>query len=123
MNFVMHHLAMPYFDETVAIAGRFPNMYLALSANLAFTAIAPRQVQWQMGNLLAKVGVDKLLYGSEAALAGPPAPYLHAFMDLQIPDDLCDGWGFPKITHDDRRKILGANFAKLMGVEIPESAS
>jgi len=122
MNFVMHHLAVPYFDETVAIAGRFPNLYLALSANLAFAAIAPRQVQWQLGNLLAKVGVDKLLYGSEAALAGPPAPYLRAFMDLQIPDDLCDGWGLPKITHDDRRKILGANFARLMGVEIPDPA-
>ena len=122
MNFVMHHLAVPYFDETVAIASRFPNLYLALSANLAFTPIAPRQVQWQLGNLLAKVGVDKLIYGSEAALAGPPAPYLRAFMDLQIPDDLCDGWGLPKITHDDRRKILGANFARLMGVEIPKPA-
>jgi uncharacterized protein len=122
MNFVMHHLAIPYFDETVAIAGRFPNMYLALSANLAFTPIAPRQVQWQLGNLLAKVGADKLLYGSEAALAGPPAPYLRAFMDLQIPDDLCDGWGLPKITDDDRRKILGENFARLMGVEIPETS-
>ncbi|MFN3258695.1 MAG: amidohydrolase family protein [Ilumatobacter sp.] len=118
MSFVMHHLAMPYFDETVAIAGRFPNMYLALSANLTFTAIAPRQVQWQMGNLLAKVGVDKLIYGSEAALAGPPAPYIQAFLDLEIPEDLCDGWGFPQITRDDKRKILGENFARVMGIDL-----
>lgn len=118
MRFVMHHLAMPYFDETVAIASRFPNLYLALSANLAFTAIAPRQVQWQLGTLLARVGVDKLIYGSEAALAGPPAVYLDAFMALQIPDDLCDGYGFPKITDLDRRQILGENFARVMGIDL-----
>lgn len=118
MNFVMHHLAVPYFDETLAIASRFPNMYLALSANLAFTPIAPRQVQWQLGNLLARVGVDKLLYGSEAALAGPPRPYIDAFLALEIPEDLRDGYGFPQITRNDQRKILGENFAGLMGVDI-----
>lgn len=118
MSFVMHHLAVPYFDETVSIAARFPNMYLALSANLAFTPIAPRQVQWQLGMLLGRVGVDKLIYGSEAALAGPPAPYLQAFLDLEIPEDLRVGWGFPQITHDDHRKILGENFARVMGIDL-----
>jgi len=118
MTFVMHHLAMPYFDETLAIASRFPNMYLALSANLAFTPIAPRQVQWQLGNLLARVGADKLLYGSEAALAGPPAPYIDAFLGLEVPEDLRSGYGLPQITRDDQRKILGENFARLMGVDI-----
>jgi len=119
MTFVMHHLAMPYFDETLSIASRFPNMYLALSANLAFTPIAPRQVQWQLGNLLARVGADKLLYGSEAALAGPPKPYIDAFVALEIPEDLRVGYGLPQITRDDQRKILGENFARLMGVAVP----
>lgn len=119
MTFVLHHLAVPYFDETVAIASRFPNLYLALSANLAFTPIAPRQVQWQLGVLLQRVGADKLLYGSEAGLAGPPAPYLRAFLDLEIPDDLRSGYGLPQITREDHRKILGANFARLMNVVVP----
>ena len=118
MTFVMHHLAVPYFDETVAIAGRFPNLHLALSANLAFTPVAPRQVQWQLGMLLQRVGSDKLIYGSEAGLAGPPAPYLQAFLDLEIPEDLRSGWGFPQITHEDRKKILGENFARVMGIDI-----
>jgi hypothetical protein len=118
LTFVLHHLAIPYVDETVAIASRFPNLYLALSANLAFTPIAPRQVQWQLGLLLQRVGADKLLYGSEAGLAGPPAPYLRAFLDLEIPEDLRVGYGFPQITHDDHRKILGENFARIMGVDL-----
>lgn len=119
LTFIIHHLGMPYFDETVVIAARFPNIHLALSANLCFTAIAPRLVQTQLGRLLMEVGADKLIWGSEAGLAGPPAPYLRAFMDLQIPDDLRDGYGYPQITLEDKRKILGLNFAKLMHVEVP----
>ena len=120
MRFVLHHLAMPYFDETVSIASRFPNLYLSLSANLALTPIAPRLVQKQLGKLLAQVGVDKLIYGSEAGLAGPPAPYLKAFMELEIPEDLRVGYGFPQITIEDKRKILGLNFARVMGIDLAE---
>jgi hypothetical protein len=39
--------------------------------------------------------------------------------DLEIPDDLQEDYGFPQITEEDKRKILGLNFAKLMGVEVP----
>lgn len=118
LTFVIHHLGIPYFDETVNIAARFPNVHLCLSANLCFTPIQPRVVQMQLGTLLAQVGSDKLIWGSEAGLAGPPAPYLAAFMDLQIPDDLREGYGFPQITLDDKRKILGENYARLMGVDL-----
>jgi hypothetical protein len=118
MNFIIHHLAFPYFEEAVSLAARFPNIYLALSGSLNLAVIAPRLVQEQMGRLLAEVGVHKLLWGSEAALAGGPAPYLRAFMDLEIPLDLRDGYGYPQITRDDKERILGRNFAELMGIDI-----
>jgi hypothetical protein len=65
-----------------------------------------------------EVGVDKLLWGSEAALAGGPAPYLRAFMDMEIPEDLRRGYGYPQITHEDKRRILGLNFAEMMGIDV-----
>ena len=118
LNFIIHHLAFPYFEEAISLAARFPNIYLALSGSLNLAVIAPRLVQEQVGRLLAEVGVHKLLWGSEAALAGGPAPYLRAFMDLEIPEDLRAGYGFPQITHDDKERILGRNFAELMGIDI-----
>lgn len=127
LSFVIHHLAVPYFDDAVSIAGRFPNVYLSLAANLNFTLIAPRMVQEQVGKLLQQVGSEKLCYASDAAFSGGPAPYLRAFMDLEIPDDLRDGYGYPQITRRDRENILGLTFARLMGVDIEaakrESAS
>jgi len=118
LQFLIHHLAVPYFDETVSIAQRFPNVHLVLSSNLAFTPIAPRQVQEQLGRLMRDVGVHKLIWGSEAGLAGPPKVYLDAFMALEMPEDLQEGWGYPPITHADRKAILGENFARLMGIDL-----
>lgn len=118
LTFVIHHLGVPYYDETVNIAARFPNVVLALSANLCFTPIAPRLVQKQLGRLLAEVGADRLLWGSEAGLAGPPAPYLAAVMDLEIPEDLRHGYGYPQITHEDKRALLGGNAARLFGIDL-----
>jgi uncharacterized protein len=118
MNFIIHHLAFPFFEEAVSLAARFPNIYLALSGSLNLAVIAPRLVQEQLGRLLAEVGVHKLLWGSEAALAGGPRPYLRAFMDLEIPQDLRAGYGYPQITRFDKERILGRNFAELMGIDI-----
>jgi hypothetical protein len=39
-------------------------------------------------------------------------------MDLQIPADLRDGYGYPQITREDKELILGRNFAELMGIDI-----
>jgi uncharacterized protein len=120
LNFVVHHLALPYFKEAVWIAARFPNIYLSLAANLNFTLIAPRVVQQQLGQLLQMIGSEKLCYASDAALSGGPAPYLYAFMELEIPDDLRDGYGFPQITRRDRENILGRTFARLMGIDLEQ---
>lgn len=119
LTFVIHHLALPYFDECVSIGARFPNVYLALSGITSLYFIRPKSFLMQLGQLLAEVGADKLLWGSEAALMGCPQPYLEAFWNLQIPEDLQEDYGFPQITEEEKRKILGFNFARLMEVEVP----
>jgi uncharacterized protein len=118
MTFVIHHLALPYFEEAVSIASRFPNVVLSLASNLSGCLIEPRQVQKLLGRLLRDVGVEKLLWASDAALLGPPRPYLEAFMAMTIPDDLRDGYGYPQITRDDKAQILGLNFARIMRLDV-----
>ena len=118
LSFVIHHLALPMFDEVVNIAGRHPNIYLALSGNLNSFIFAPRMIQEQLGQLLQQVGSEKLFYGSESPLTGSPAPYLRAFLDLEIPEDLRRGYGYPQITREDQENILGLSFARLMGIDV-----
>ena len=118
MNFVIHHLALPYFEEALNIGARHPNIYLALSGTINLAIVAPRLVQEHLGRLLGSVGSHKLLWGSEAALAGGPAPFLKAFMELEIPKNLREGYGMPQITREDKERILGLNFAELMGLDV-----
>ena len=59
MTIVMHHLAMPYVDEAINIAARFPNIYLAMSANFQFFLTCPQQVVVWLGQSLQAVGSER----------------------------------------------------------------
>lgn len=122
LKFIIHHGAIPYFAEAVNIASRFENVYIAMSGNLNAFFIAPRMVQEWIGQLLQQVGVERILWGSEAPLQGNPRPYLESFVrDFEIPEDLRVGYAYPQITRRDKELILGGNFARLMGVQLPST--
>jgi predicted TIM-barrel fold metal-dependent hydrolase len=119
LKFIIHHAAIPYFGEALNVASRFPNVYIALSGILNFGLVAPRMVQEWVGPLLAQVGSERLLWGSEAALQGCPLPFLEYFVhEFEIPEDLRVGYGYPQITREDKERILGRNFAELMNVDL-----
>ncbi|MGN6794274.1 MAG: hypothetical protein ACTHJW_17965 [Streptosporangiaceae bacterium] len=61
-------------------------------------------------------GEDKIIYGSEAPILHPQWA-LRAFMDFEIPEDLCAGYGYPQLTDHAKRKILGENLLRLHGMD------
>jgi predicted TIM-barrel fold metal-dependent hydrolase len=116
--FGVHHLALPYFEEMVYIAARFTNVVLVLSGTMHLPLIAPYQFQEYMGRLLRDVGSDRIIWGSEAPLLGNPQPMIEWFWRMQIDRELQSRYGFPQITEQDKRKILGENQARLFGVDV-----
>ena len=46
---------------------------------------------------------------------------LQAFKDFSIPQDLCDGYGYPQLTDVAKRKILGENLLRLHGMDVEET--
>jgi hypothetical protein len=44
-------------------------------------------------------------------------------MELQIPEDLCAGYGYPQLTDQAKRKILGENLLRLHGMDAQEMRS
>jgi uncharacterized protein len=73
-----------------------------------------------IGKLLFWCGEDKIIYGSEAPLFHPQWA-LRAFMDFQIPEDLCAGYGYPQLTDQAKRKILGENLLRLHGMDVEQT--
>jgi uncharacterized protein len=117
MRFVIHHLGVPYEDETITIAARHPNIYLSMSTWINFIAIAPRLTAERLGKALFWCGADRIMWGSEAPLGPNPQRLFEACWDFQIPEDLQDGYGYPEITDADRAKMFGGTMLDLLGME------
>ncbi|AWT52184.1 amidohydrolase family protein [Mycolicibacterium smegmatis] len=121
LNFIIHHLGDPYIDESISVASRNNNVWLALSAWINIYPIMPREALKRLGKALMYVGPDRLLYGSEAFVWPNVQGYIELFMDLEMPEGLQEDYGFPPITRDDKRKILGENYAGLLGIDVGQT--
>jgi len=120
INFVIFHVGLPFIDEVCWQLIRFPNLYASLAATVNFIVRAPRQFAEVLGKLLFWCGEDKIIYGSEAPIWQPQWA-LRAFSQFQIPDDLCEGYGYPQLTEQARRKILGENLLRLHGMDLEQT--
>ena len=117
LNFVIFHVGLPFIDEVCWQLIRYPNLYASLAATINFSVRAPRMFAETLGKLLFWCGEDRIIYDSEAPIFEPQWA-LRAFMDFQIPQDLQDGYGYPPLTDQARRKILGENLLRLHGMDV-----
>lgn len=123
MTFIIHHLGDPYIDESISLASRNPNIWLALSAWVNIYPIMPMEAMHRLGKALMYVGPDRLLWGSEAFIWPNVQGYIELFADMEMPEELQDGYGYPAITKDMKRKMFGENFANLLGFDLEEKVT
>jgi predicted TIM-barrel fold metal-dependent hydrolase len=116
INFIVHHLGVPYEDETILIAARIPNVYLATSTWINSILLAPIPTAQRIGKVLYYCGSEKLIWGSETPLWQNPQRLLEVLWDFQISDEMQDGYGYPAITDEDRTNIFGGNMLRLLGM-------
>ncbi|PFG56916.1 hypothetical protein ATK36_0452 [Amycolatopsis sulphurea] len=121
LTFVIHHLGDPYIDESISIASRNQNVWLALSAWINIYPIMPREALKRLGKALMYVGPDRLLWGSEAFVWPNVQGYIDLFAELDMPQNLQEDYGFPRITRDAKRKIFGENYARLLGIDVGQT--
>jgi hypothetical protein len=69
-----------------------------------------------MGKNLKHYGAHKVLWGTDCLWWGSPQWCIDAFKRFQISDEVCDKFGYSKITRQDKAMIFGLNAAKLYGV-------
>jgi len=120
INFVIFHVGLPFIDEVCWQLIRYPNLYASIAATINFVVRAPRQFAEVLGKLLFWCGEDKIIYGSEAPIWQPQWA-LEAFWNFQLPQDLVEGYGYPQLTEQAKRKILGENLLRLHGMDVEET--
>ena len=81
---------------------------------------APHELGHTLGKLLKYLGSDHIIWGTDSPITGSPQPFIDFFRSYRIPDELVEKYGYPQITDEDKRKILGENIARLFGINIED---
>ena len=117
INFVIFHIGLPWLDEVLWQTIRYPNLYTSIAATLNFIGRHPRVFAEIMAKLMWWCGEDKVIYGGEAPIWHPQWA-LEEFWNFELPEDLTTEYGYPPLTEQAKRKILGENLARLHGMDL-----
>jgi hypothetical protein len=77
----------------------------------------PTQAAHTLGKLLVHVGQERVVWGTDAIWLGSPQPQIMAFRAFQITEEFQQRFGYPALTDEIKRKILGLNAARLFGLD------
>src|SRR5206468_2706364 len=100
----------------------FENVYAELGTIFASCVITfPTVCAHILGQLMKFMGEDRIVFGSDSVWYGSPQWQIDALWRFQIPEDLRKKYGYPELTPDAKRKILGLNSARLHGVKQVEA--
>jgi predicted TIM-barrel fold metal-dependent hydrolase len=95
-----------------------PNVYVCLSLLIPWALNAPRKFAHILGEALRFAGPDKIIWGTDTpGFAFQVRWSVEGLREFQIPEDMQEGYGYPALTDEDRRKIFGGNLGGLLGVD------
>jgi uncharacterized protein len=136
-NFIVYHsgfevrtLEGPYTNATKTIgvnrlitslreAGIGPNqnVYAELGSTWWNIMRTLTQAAHVLGKLLKHVGEDNVVWGTDCLFYGSPQDQIQALRTFHITEEFQERYGYPALTNDIKRKILGLNSARLYGVD------
>jgi predicted TIM-barrel fold metal-dependent hydrolase len=97
------------------------NVYPEVGSFFNVLAIAdPVLCMHGMGKNIKIYGADHVIWGTDCLWWGSPQWAIEAFKRFQISDELCEKFGYSKITKEDKAKIFGLNAARVYGVDVKE---
>ncbi|MGI9595051.1 MAG: amidohydrolase family protein [Acidimicrobiales bacterium] len=93
------------------------NVYAELGSTWRTLMTRPDEAAHLLGKLLLTVGEDNILWGTDSIWYGSPQDQIQAFRTFQITAEFQDRYGYPELTPDIKRKILGHNAARLFDID------
>ncbi len=95
------------------------NVYCEIGSAFGTLAVHhPVMCMHLMGKNIKHYGADHVIWGTDCLWWGSPQWVIDAFKRFQISDEICEKFGYAKITKEDKAKIFGLNAAKVYGVDL-----
>ena len=93
------------------------NVYAELGSTFRGLMTKPDELAHALGKLLSALGEDRILWGTDCIWYGSPQEQIAAFRAFEIPEAMRAQYGYPALTREVKRKILGLNAARVYGVD------
>ena len=98
-------------------AGRPRNVWAELGSTWRFVMRDPEQAAHLLGKLLKTFGPDRILWGTDSIWYGSPQDQIQAWRAFEIEAGFADRHGYPRLTPEVKRRILGLNAAEVYGID------
>jgi len=95
------------------------NVYAELGSTWFLMLRRPAEAAHVLGKLLAALGPDRILWGTDSIWYGSPQPLIDAFRAFEIPRSFQERFGYPPLTVETKEKILGHNARRVYAVPDP----
>jgi hypothetical protein len=134
MNFLIYHSGFdprapegPYNAQakagvdaliaSVEQSGMRKNVYPELGSTWRYVMREPDQAAHLLGKLLRTFGDDNVLWGTDSIWYGSPQDQIQAFRAFEISREFQEKFGYPALTPERKRKILGLNAARVYNLK------
>jgi hypothetical protein len=116
LTFEIVHGGIAYLRETVDLIERYPNVAINLEGTASFTLQMQAQFAEVMHAFLS-AGAARRMFFSSAAMGGHPRPVVEQFWNFEMPA------GLQPLTEENKRDILGRNYARYLGWDLTQLAA
>jgi predicted TIM-barrel fold metal-dependent hydrolase len=110
--------------ELMKIKERNPemnNVFPEIGSSFGLLSIVnPIMCQHLIGKNVKYYGSDHVIWGTDCLWWGAPQWVIDAMKRFQISDELCEKFGYTKLTKEDKANIFGLNAAKIYGFDVNE---
>ena len=95
-----------------------PNVYTEMGTTFgAVVTTFPTVAAHLVGQLLKYWGPERIVFGTDSLWYGSPQWQIEAMWRFQIPEAIASKYGYPQLTPQMKRQILGLNSARLYKLE------
>ncbi|GAA3545770.1 hypothetical protein GCM10022222_31750 [Amycolatopsis ultiminotia] len=117
MNFEIVHAGMAFTRETALALARFPNVYANLEVTSLLLLHSPKLFEEVLAEFMLWGGPDKTIF-SDGTMFVHTQAFLERFVDFQFSEETLAGLGLAPLTREDKAKILGLNYARVVGLDV-----
>jgi predicted TIM-barrel fold metal-dependent hydrolase len=120
LNFEIVHAGMAFAEETAIPLAQFPNVYANLEITTGWLS-APHGPKGRfydvLGMFLQWGGLEKIFFATTAMVLHPQR-VIRSIWDLELPQDVLDKFGLEQLTREDKARLLGRNYADMLGLDL-----